>query len=435
MSQIRLATRRQFLREATIASTAFAAPYFVPARSLGGEESAPPSDRLVVGMIGTGGMGVSHLAWLLDQPDLEVAAVCDVDEGHVNQALELVRSKSQRGNCQAYKDFRELLGRPDVDAVFVVTPDHWHALAAIAALEAGKDVYCEKPLTNSIGEGRALCEAVKKHGRVLQCGSHERSNPNVCRASELVRSGRLGEVKTVRVFLPCDEPHHQQARSQKLVPAEVPAGFDYDTWLGPTELVPYAENRCHFAWRFNHRYGGGEMTDRGAHIIDLAQLALELDDTGPVEIRAHGTRLEGGLHDVFLDFEFENVYANGVKLIGEKTGPRGIRFDGDEGSLFVHIHGGKLESNPESLLADEPSSDNFDAYALHRQDFFAAVRSRGATRASAEAGHRTATICHLNNLAMRLGRPLKWDPLAEKIEGDEEANGYLMPKMRAPWRV
>jgi predicted dehydrogenase len=435
MNQHCLATRRQFLRETAVASTVLAAPCFIPARSLGGEGAVAPSERLVIGLIGAGGMGLAHLHWLLDQPDLEVAALCDVDDGHLQQARELVRSKGRQDNCPTYRDFRELLARPDVDAVFVVTPDHWHALVAIAAVEAGKDVYCEKPLTNSVGEGRALCEAVKKHGRVLQCGSQERSNPNVRRARELVRSGRLGDVKTVRVFLPCDEPHHQRARAQELVLADVPAGFNYNFWLGPTEVVPYAENRCHFGWRFNHRYGGGEMTDRGAHIIDLAQLALQFDDAGPVEYRASGTRLEGGLYDVFLDFEFENVYANGVKLIGEKTGPRGIRFEGDQGSLFVHIHGGKLQSNPASLLDDVPPAEPFDAYALHRRDFFAAVRSRDATHATAEIGHRTATICHLNNLAMRLGRPLKWDPVAEKIIGDEEAHGYLMPKMRAPWSV
>lgn len=428
-------TRRDFLRASAGASAALALPYFVPATSLGLDGGVAPSERISVGMIGTGGMGTGHLDWLAQQGGIEVVALCDVDAGHLAKAKELVASKSGKSECATFRDFRELVARPEIDAVFVVTPDHWHALASLAAVRAGKDVYCEKPLTNSIGEGRALCNAVEEHGRVLQCGSQERSNPNVLRACEIVRSGRLGEIKTVRVFLPCNDPHHQQARGRKFVPAEVPEGFDYDFWLGPTPDAPYAENATHFWWRFNLNYGGGEITDRGAHVIDLAQMALGLDETGPVEIRAKGTRMTGGLYDVFLDFQIENTYANGMKIIGEKTGPRGIRFEGSDGTLFVHIHGGKLEAEPASLLNGVVGPDYADGYTPHRQDFLAAVRSRGKTRAGAEAGHRTASLCHVNNIAMRLARNLQWNPVAEKFVDDDEANGMLMPTMRAPWSI
>jgi len=428
-------SRRDFLRTSAAATAGLVAPCFVPASSLGRDGAAAPSERIAVGMIGTGGMGAGHLDWLSQQPDLEVVAVCDVDAAHLAKAKELVVTKSGKIGCATVHDFRELVARPDIDTVFVVTPDHWHALASLAAIRAGKDVYCEKPLTNSIGEGRTLCNAVKEHGRVMQCGSHERSNPNVLRACEIVRSGRLGEIRTVRVFLPCDDPHHQQARGRQLVPAQVPDGFDFDFWLGPTPQVPYAENSTHFWWRFNLNYGGGEMTDRGAHIIDLAQMALELDATGPVEISARGTQMTGGLYNVFLDFELENTYANGLKLIGEKSGPRGIRFEGTEGTLFVHIHGGKLEANPPNLLNGIAVPDYAEGMVPHRQDFFTAVRTRGTTRAGAEAAHRTASICHVNNIAMRLGRDLNWDPIAEKFIDDDEANGLLMPAMRAPWSV
>jgi predicted dehydrogenase len=429
------ASRREFLKQSAAASAAFAVPYFVPSAVLGRDGATAPSERITIGMIGTGGMGSGHLDWLAQQKDLEVLAVCDVDGGHVAKAKKLVETKSGKTGCAAFHDFRELVARPDSDAVFVVTPDHWHALASLAAIRAGKDVYCEKPLTNSIGEGRALCDAVKQHGRVLQCGSHERSNPNVQRAFEIIRSGKLGEIKTVRVFLPCDDPHHQQARGRQFVAAPVPDGFDYDFWLGPTPQTPFAENSTHFWWRFNLNYGGGEMTDRGAHIIDLAQMALGLDDTGPVEIRARGTQMTGGLYNVFLDFELENTYANGLKLIGEKNGPRGIKFEGSEGTLFVHIHGGKLVADPVEILGGDAGPESADGIVPHREDFFAAVRSRGATRASAEAAHRTASICHANNIAMRLGRDLKWDPATEKFVGDDEANALLMPAMRAPWSI
>lgn len=428
-------TRRQFLRQSAAATAAVAVPYFVPASALGRDGATAPSERITVGVVGTGGMGTGHVEWLAARAEVEVVALCDVDAAHVERARQAAEAKSGKQRCVTLRDFRELVARPEIDAVYVVTPDHWHGLASLAAIRAGKDVYCEKPLTNSIGEGRALCDAVQEHGRVLQCGSHERSNPNVLRACEIVRSGKLGEIKTVRVFLPCDEEHHQVARSRQFAAAEVPAGFDYDFWLGPAPQAPYAENSTHFWWRFNLNYGGGEMTDRGAHIIDLAQMALGLDQTGPVEFRARGTQLTGGLYNVFLDFEFENIYANGLKLIGEKTGPRGIRFEGDEGTLFVHIHGGKLVADPAAILGGDPGPENADGYTPHREEFLAAVRSRGATRAGAEAAHRTASICHINNIAMRLGRELKWDPAAEKFVGDDEANSYLMPAMRAPWSV
>ena len=351
----------------------------------------------------------------------------------------MAKSSDNGKDCVAYTDFRELLAEPGIDAVWVVTPDHWHALISIAAAKAGKDIYCQKPLANSIGEGRAMVDAAKEHDRVLQCGSQERSTPTVRQACELVRNGKLGEIKTIQVYLPCDDGHHHEARKRQgtLVPAEVPPEFDYDFWLGHTEEVPYAEHRCEFWWRFNSRYGAGEMTDRGAHVIDIAQLALDMDHSGPVEYQAQGVPLKGDLYDAFMDFTFENVYPNGVRMIGHKTGPRGIRFEGTEGSVFIHIHGGKLEAKPASLL-DIKIGDNeiqLGRTPDHQRNFLDCVRSREVPFAGGEIGHRTATLCQLNVIAMRLGRPLKWDPVAERVVGDEEANEYLVPTMRTPWTL
>jgi predicted dehydrogenase len=239
--------------------------------------------------------------------------------------------------------------------------------------------------------------------------------------------------------LPCDEWHHNEARTRQgpLVSAEVPAGFDYDFWLGHTPVVPYAEKRCHFWWRFNSRYGGGELTDRGAHVIDIVQLALGTDATGPVEFHAEGTALTGELYDAFLDFQFENRYANGLTMTGRSSGPRGLKLEGSAGSIFIHIHGGKLEAEPASLL-DRRMGDG-DVYLGraedHRRNFFECVRSRKEPFATAEIGHRTATICHLNQLAMRLGRSLTWDPQAERVVDDPQANKLLTPTMRPPWRL
>ncbi len=433
-------TRRRFLRQATAGATAaIAAPYFVPARVLGADGATPPSDRIVMGVIGQGGMGLHNLGEFVKEPDVQVVAVCDVDESHLNQGVAKAHEHYGNSDCRAFGDFRELLALDDVDAVAVVTPDHWHALISIAAANAGKDIYCEKPLANSVGEGRAICNAVEKNNRILQCGSHERSNPSVRQACELVRNGRLGKIHTMRIHLPCDEDHHRRAMALTDVPPPmpVPPGFDYDFWLGHTPAVPYTERRCHFGWRFILSYGGGEMTDRGAHIIDIAQLALGMDDTGPIEFQAKGTASATSLYNAYFDFEFENRYANGMRMLGTShTGPRGVGFEGDRGKLFVNIHGGALDAEPASLLKQQIGDGeiHLGRTPSHRRNFLDAVKSREAPFATAEIGHRTATICHLNNIALRLGRPFKWDPVAERTD-DDDANAMLTPTMRSPWSL
>jgi predicted dehydrogenase len=231
-------------------------------------------------------------------------------------------------------------------------------------------------------------------------------------------------------------------------PMAIPEGFDYDLWLGHTARAPYTEKRCHFAWRFILAYGGGEMTDRGAHVIDLAQLGAGFDDTGPVEIEASGVQTPGSLYDAFWDYQFTNVYANGVRMVGDSKGPRGVRFEGSEGAVFIHVHGQKLEAEPASLLTAAIPSDGIKLgratapggprKALlegHIRNFLDCVRNRKEPFATAEIGHRTASVCHLNNIAMRLKRKLKWDPKKEQFAGDDEANRLLSPPIREGWRL
>jgi predicted dehydrogenase len=431
-------TRRQFLSQAAASTAGLAVPLFVPASALGRAGKAAASERITLGVIGTGGRGRSLIGAFLSQKDAQVVAVCDVDAGHRKQGQELVRKRSGARDCAAYNDFRKLLEHKGLDAVVVSTPDHWHALAAVAAANAGKDVYCEKPLANSVGEGRAICEAVRKNKRVLQTGSHERSGGNARFACELVRNGRLGKLHTIRINLPCTDGHHRTARNTgKVTYTAPPEGFDYDFWLGHTPKVPYTEKRCHFWWRFILAYGGGEMTDRGAHVIDLAQLGAGTDDTGPVEIEAKGVRGKSDLYDAFWDYQFTNTYASGVKMIGGTSGPRGVKFEGSDGWVFIHVHGGKLEASAPELLKEK--ADGFKVKLGrspgHQRNFLDGVKSREQPVAPAEAGHRTASVCHLNNIAMLLGRKLKWDPKAERFVGDDEANKLLMPRMRAPWKL
>ncbi|MBX6311623.1 MAG: Gfo/Idh/MocA family oxidoreductase [Isosphaeraceae bacterium] len=433
-------TRRDFLqRAAAVSAGAIAFPTLIPASALGRDGVAAPSERIVMGCIGTGGRGRGLIKMFMDQPDVQLVAVCDVDAAQRQRAVDQVNERSGHPDCRSYHDFRELIGCDDIDAVIVATPDHWHALATVAAAEAGKDIYCEKPLANTITEGRAIVDAVARNQRILQTGSHERSTPSIRFACELVRSGRIGRVHTVRINLPDDDKHHRQAKDLDHLPPEVPTppGFDYDFWLGHTPRVPYTEGRTHFWWRFNLAYGGGEMTDRGAHVIDIAQLGLGTDTTGPIMFEAKGYRNPESLYDVFWGYEFVNTYANGVKLIGSTQGPRGLKFEGEDGWIFIAIHGGRLEASPSSLLDETLGRDavHLGRSPGHQRNFLDSVKSRREPLAPAEVGHRTASICHLNNIAMLTGRKLIWDPEAEQVTNCEEANRLLSPTMRKPWTL
>ncbi len=427
-----MTTRRDFLS----ASAAFAAaPLFVPASALGRDGKSAASDRIRVGVIGTGGRGNSLIRAFLNEKDVDIVAVCDVDERHLDRGQ---KSAEKGGKPVArYRAFRGLLDHKGLDAVVVATPDHWHALPSIAACRAGLDVYCEKPLTNSIGEGRALVNAAREHKRVVQCGSHERSGPRARFACEVVRNGHLGKLKTLRINLPCNEPHQLKARNVDRPKAtEPPPELEYDLWLGHTPSVPYIAERVHRDWRWVLAYGGGEMTDRGAHVIDLGLLGAGLDDTGPVEIEAKGVQLKDSIYDVFWDYGFTNRFANGVELVGSTAGPRGVRFEGTDGWLFIHVHGAKLEaSSPDLLKLDsEKFKLRLGRTKSHARNFLDCMRSRQQPFAHGEAAHRTASVCHLNNIAMRLGRKLTWDPAKERF-GDDEANKLLTPVMRPPWQL
>ena len=452
-------TRRELVKAGAVAAVGF--PYIVRSSSLGLAGTVAPSNRITMGCIGVGGQGTHNMLRLAQLPEVQVVAVCDVERESTNyyggggygldpaqKRVEEHYSKNRPEGwkgCDKYKDFRELLARRDIDAVTVCTPDHWHAIISVAAANAGKHIYCEKPLANSVAEGRAIVEAVTRNKRVLQTGSHERSGHNARFACELVRNGRIGNLKTIEINLPDDDPHHKQVRQMQheaLAEEPVPGTLDWDFWLGPAERVPYNAKRCHFFWRFILAHGAGEMSDRGAHVIDLAQLGNGTDDTGPIEIMAEGKREPGpGPFDVFWDYKFEFQYASGVRMVGGAKGPRGLKFVGDEGWIFIHVHGARLEASTPSLLEGDPAKERDDLKvrlgrsAGHHQNFIDGIKGRAEVVAPAEVGHRTGSICHLANIAMATGETLKWDPKAEKITNSEAANRMLRPKMREPWTI
>lgn len=433
------ATRRDFLKQSSYVAACIGLPTIIPASALGRDGAVAPSERVTVGCIGTGGKGRHNTEQFLGFADCQVLAVCDVDARHMQMAHEMINQKYGNTDCASFGDYRELVARPDLDVICVSTPDHWHALATVAALEAGKDVYCEKPLANSVFEGRAICRAAARNGRIVQTGSHERSGDDRRHACELVRNGRIGKLHTIRINLPNTDGHHLQVK-QWLDPAPempVPESLNWDLWLGHTPLVPYTEKRCHFWWRFITSYGGGEMTDRGAHVIDLAQLGAGKDDTGPVEYIAKGSRNASGLFDAFMDYVFVNIYADGLKMIGSANGPRGLKFEGDEGWIFIHVHDPKVEASDPRILESKlgPNELSLGRSPGHHRNFIDCVRSRQEPMAPAEVGHRTGTICHLNNIAMKLGRAVRWDPINEVCVDDDEANALLKPDMRSPWHL
>ncbi len=434
-------SRRTFLKNVLMGSAGMAvAPMIIPSYVWGAEPSTLPSERITVACIGVGGQGKYDMKAFLSLPEVQVVAVCDVDDNHAKEAQKIVnefyaqkKEIPSYNGCDIYHDFRDVIARKDVDAVMIATPDHWHAIISIESAKAGKDIYCEKPLANSIPEGKAVVEAVRKYKRVFQTGSHERSRDNARYACELVRNGRIGKLHTIRVNMPVD--NHAPIPPQPEMP--IPPGFDYDFWLGPAPMEPYTEKRCHFWFRYILDYSGGEMTDRGAHIIDLGQLGNGTDDTFPISVEGKGFFPKEGLFNTAMSYEFRFEYANGVELLGKSIGPRGIKFEGDKGWIFIYIHGGDLRANPPSLLQETigPNEIHLGRSKGHHKNFIECVKSRKDPMAPVEVGYHTATMCHMANIAMRLGRKLNWDPQKEMFVNDDEANRMMQPSMRAPWTL
>ncbi len=415
-------TRRSFLAEtAGLGAAAVGFPYVVPSSALGKAGAAAPANRITLGFIGTGNMGNQHLAGFLAEGDAQVIAVCDVDSDRRERARNSIDLTRQGG----FNDFRRLLARNDIDAVVVSTPDHWHVPISLAAVRAGKDVYCEKPLTHTISQGRILCDAVKRYKRVFQTGSQQRSGAHFHLALRLVTDGSIGQLETIKVGLPPSK------RSGPVAVMPVPEGFDYDMWLGPAPWKPYTKLRCHGKFRYNFDYSGGKFIDWGTHHLDIVQMVLGADESGPVEINAWGVFPKEGIYNTAIDYNVEYTYACGVKVRAWPKGPNGIRFEGTKG--WVQVNRGYIDAHPKSLLRKYDIS-RFSR-PNHRRNFLDCVRSRDIPAARVEAGHRSATLCHLGNIAMLTGRKLKWDAAKERFIGDGKANRMLSRPMRSPWHL
>jgi predicted dehydrogenase len=439
-------TRRTFLqRTASAAATAFTAPLIVPSSVLGGDGAVAPSNRITIGFIGAGRQSTyANIPGFLREPDAQCVAVCDVDSWRMEgarQAIEEAYAQRQPSGtfkgCATFRDWRELLARKDIDAVMISTPDHWHVPMSLAALRAGKDVACEKPLTRSIAEGRLLSDLVTKTRRVFRTDSELRSNRTMHRAAQLVRNGRIGKLQRIITMTPKDPT----LAAQPDMP--VPDELDYEMWQGPAVRRPYTLQRVHPrqdargrpGWLCVSDYADGMMANWGAHLNDIALWGADLDQTGPVAVEGTGQFPPAGhLWDVISEFDVTFTYANGVTLQCKTESPM-IRWEGTEGWIQVKFPN-DLETEPESLLDWKPGSADLQLTykTSEKRDFLDAVKSRGPTLYGCEAGHRNNSLAHLSLIAIALGRKLKWDPAKEIFPGDAEANARLKPiAWHEPW--
>ena len=406
-----------------------------PFHCLGTVRRTSANDRIQLGFIGLGTMGRVHLKRFLSYPDIQVVAVCDVIDVCREDAQSMVNEtyivesgrRRQFQGCFSCDDFRHLLVRPDVDAVVIATPDHWHVPIATAAAQAGKDIYCEKPLTHHLLEGRRLVEAVRRNQVVFQTGSQQRSEyrGRFRSACELIRNGRLGRIEYVEVGV------GGPAVSCDLTDEPVPDGIDWEAWLGPAPLRGYNKILCppgihgRFpAWRRYREYGGGALADMGAHDFDIAQWALAMDHSGPTHITPPEHDTDSGL---------ELTYGNGVRVI--HGGNTGCTFHGTKGSLYVSRS--RLASDPPELCEAplETGHIRLEQITDHRRNWVDCMKSRRTPICDVETGHRSASICHLAQIGYQLRRQIEWDPNSERCVNDNEANELLSIAPRKSWSL
>ncbi len=442
-------TRRSFLQSAALSSGAL---------TLGGcatTSQAPisPNERITMACIGVGNQGMNNLRGFISDKRVQIVAVCDVckyDESGYwagkpggrdyaqNEVNEYYGAQKRSGNykgCDSYANFRDVLQRDDIDTVMLALPDHWHAIPVVEAARAGKDIYAEKPLSLTVTDGRIMSDTVRKQKRIFQTGSQQRSDAKFRKACELVRNGYIGDLHTVKIGLPGGIPDYSK-RGSMTDTAPVPEGFDYNTWLGPAPEAPYSPARTHVNWRWIYDYSGGQVTDWGGHHPDIAQWGMDTEDTGPVWVgNARAKYADHPIYDTAVDYAFECKYKNGVKMIVSSKARGGVTFEGSEGTIWCNR--GSLETNPETLKDAEIKENEIHLYKSrnHARNFIDCVYSREQAVAPIETAHRSITIAHLGNIAMKLGRDIQWDPKRERIIGDTEASKMLSRPYRAPWSL
>jgi len=430
--------RREFIKQTAAIIGGIGFPALVPGRVLGKDGSIAPSNSVAVGCIGIGWQGGGNLKAFLKDPNVKVVAVCDVDSDHLKEGKDLVDQKYNSTDCAAYRFPEALIARPDIDAVVLSVPDHWHAIVSIAAIKAGKDVYGEKPLAHNWAEGKAICEAVNRYGVVWQTGSWQRSLSSFRFACELVRNGRIGHVNRVEVGQRWGNIDFAGTGDQQAVTTP-PLTLDYDRWLGPAPYAPYCPARVHKNWRWNYDYGGGSLMDWVGHHVDIAHWGLDLDHTGPIEVEAEGEfPKEGSVWNTATKYQVTSRYANGISMVidgGRSDIRTGTKWIGEDGWIWIDRSG--MEAEPKSLLRDKirPDELHLPYSPGHQQQFIECVKTRQQTLTPCDIALRSATPGYLGQIAMLTGRKIHWNPEKEEIHDDPEAQRMLFRSMRSPWHL
>lgn len=437
MKNTDIQNRRKFLSQA---ATALGGIMILPRHVLGGKNQMgipykSPSDMVNLGFIGAGKQGKILSNFFLNTGEIKIVAISEVYKAKTEQMLNQIKAAYEKNatigkhnDIAVYNDYRELLTRKDVDAVVIASPDHQHAVMSVKAAEAGKDIYCEKPLALTVKEGRAMVNAARKYKRVFQTGSMQRSWPEFRQAAELIRNGYLGEIKHIKVNVGAPPVKYD------LQEEPIPEGLDWKKWLGPndyaafnTELAPPITNNGYPNWRKYREFGGGQVTDWGAHMFDIVQWALDMDNSGPVSI----TPPDG------KDIKHLTLtYKNGITVSHEPwEWNNAIHFMGSEGEMKIQRK--KIETTPASLASKIIGESEKHVYKSenHYKDFLQAMRDRTKPICDVEVGHRTSSFCNIANIAYQVGRPLKWDPKKELFEKDKEANALLGRKLNGEWAI
>ncbi len=432
-------SRRQFISTTALA---LAAPTILPGRVFGLDQRPAPSNRIVMGMIGCGWQGGSNMSAFLGHKNCQVVAVSDLDRDHLADAVKKVNGHYKDEGCKSYHDFRELLARPDIDAVMIATPDHWHELVAVEAARQGKDIYGEKPLGKTVAEQQAMVKAVEQHHRIWQTGSWQRSEKNFHYGAEIVRNGLIGKITRVEVGLPSGHTDFAGTKDKMSV-TQPPARLDYNFWIGPSTMMPYIEGRIHKNWRWNYNTGGGQLMDWIGHHCDIAHWGMDCDNSGPMAVEGHG---DFPPHDAVWNtctkYRITAQYPKDIEMIiagGYPDIKSGTKWIGTEGWVWVDRGNAFESSNPawsdSRRLPENERKVKLYESSDHWGNFLDCVKSRKPTITPVATAHHSAVPGHLGQIAMVTGRKIRWDAEKEVILDDPEASKLLGRDFRPPWKL
>jgi predicted dehydrogenase len=448
----RTTSRRRFIAQS---AAAIGFPTIVPSSVFG---QNAPSNRLTMAIFGWGMMGPSNTNKFLQEADCQIVAACDIDKNHLQAALNTVNGAYKNQDCKGYHDFREVMARKDIDTVMLAVPDNWHALVAIAAAKAGKDIYGEKPLARTIREQQAIVKAVQDNNRIWQTGSWQRSEDNFRIGAEIVRNGLIGKLNRVEVGLPAGHTDFAKTADKNQV-TEPPAELDYDVWIGPATMEPYIEARIHKNWRWNYNIGGGQLLDWIGHHCDIAHWGMDCDRSGPTEVKPIQVDMPArtDMWNTATKYRTEALYAGDIIMTiagGHNDIQMGTKWIGTEGTIYVNRNGTYDSSNPDlkqiiqkregdkvveaakaPKLGDDIIKTRLYETKGHHRNFLDCVKSRQPTVTPVETAHHSAIPGHLSLISLMLNRSIKWDPTKEEIIGDEEAAKMLGREYRAPWKL